>query len=85
MVHRDDSYRTLGMCDREDEEIVAFQKIDVFAHQPGMIAPLDRDGAQESKQGPGKRGAEEILPGGEIHEGEGRVKNICGKKGGDRD
>ena len=29
----------------EDEEIVAFQIIDVFTHQPRMIAPFDRDGA----------------------------------------
>ena len=69
VVHRDDGYRRLSVCDRvggtilddrkviaagsliEDEEIVTFQKIDVFAHHPGMIAPFDRDGAQESKQG----------------------------------
>jgi hypothetical protein len=63
MVHRDDGYRRLSVCDHvggtvfddrkviatgtliEDEEVVAFQKIDVFTHQPRMIAPLDRDGA----------------------------------------
>ena len=63
----------------ENEEIVMFQKLDVFAHQPRMIAPFDRDGAQESKQGLGKPGAEEILSGGEIHEGEGRVKDVLRK------
>ena len=66
----------------EDEEIVALEKIDVFAHQPGMIAPFDRDGAQQRKQGFGKPGTEEILPGGEIHEGKGRVKNMFRKIGG---
>src|SRR5664279_3661718 len=63
MVHRDDRYPRLSVCDHvggtvlddrkviaagsliEDKEIVAFQKIDVFAHQPRMIAPFDRDGA----------------------------------------
>ena len=99
MVHRDDSYRRLSMCDGvggtvlddrqvitagsliEDEEIVMFQKIGVFAHQPGMPAPFHRNGAQESKKSPGKPSAEEILPGGEIHKREGRVENIFRKIG----
>ena len=50
-----------------------------------MIAPFNRDGTQQSKQGLGKPGAEEILAGGEVHEGKGWVKNIFGEKGGDRD
>ena len=29
----------------KDEQIVVFEKIDVFAHQPGIIAPFDRHGA----------------------------------------
>jgi hypothetical protein len=66
----------------EDKEIVAFQKIDVLAHQPRMIAPFHRDGAQESKQGLGKPSAEKILPGGEIQEGKGWVKNMFRKIGG---
>ena len=63
MIHRDNGYRRLSVCDCvggtvfddrkvstaasliEDEEIVAFQQNDVFAHQPRMIAPFDRDGA----------------------------------------
>ena len=65
----------------EDEQIVALQKIYVLAHEPRMIAPFDRDCAQESEQGLGELVTKEILPGGEIHEGEGRVKNVLRKIG----
>jgi len=66
----------------EDEEIVALQKFDVFAHQPRMIAPFDRDSTQESKQGLGEPGTEEILPSGEIYEGKRWVKDILREIGG---
>jgi hypothetical protein len=66
----------------EDEEIAALQKFDVFAHQPRMIGPFDRDSTQESKQGLREPVTEEILPSCEIYEGKRWVKDILREIGG---
>lgn len=64
----------------EDEEVVALQKFDVFAHQPGGVAAFDGDSAQQGEDDFEKPGAKEILPGGEIDEGKGRIENIFREK-----
>jgi hypothetical protein len=69
----------------EDEQVVPFEEIDVFPHEPGMIAPFDRDGAQKGKENLEKPEAKEILLSREIDEQAGGIDDVFGEMSGHPD
>jgi len=69
----------------EDQQIMPFQEIDVFTHQPGVIATFDRDGPQQRKELLEKPDPKVIFLGGEVDERAGGVDDITGEMRGHPD